>query len=843
MICEPVQSCDDGVRPLVGDTPPPGLDLLRRRLGHYQAFVDDLVRRCEQRTLPDVDGGTAGPIIGRRWDIEGDPAAMALVELWGYVAEGVAAYSELTAGEAYLPTARDWLDLARLADHVGYRPGQRVAAEGWVRFDTDNLAGPLIPAGTKVQASGTPERSAQTFEVIADTQLQPDWAHLTATWVPEQFEPTGRTIRFLGDPGFRAGDDVLLISEAATDTGPIGTDWLTYWLWLLRLYGLLPSGSVTPKAVLRVVGHSKELGTTMVEFDRDLDGLVDLNVPHAAYRITDKASTARRLDKIVRIPATGTVAESVNLPAYSDTALSTQSVILDRELPGLSTNSLVAVVRWDSTDCLGDVLSVVNHVPVEWAVATGATVLASKLVFDSTPGVLAGAAGQRDVYVLDRRVPVAHYEFPTGPPSSGGTGLQIRVWPAPTTSEPPSGRLAVKTEQNGLPVWELLEVGGGQIEQTPDGVTDGLILDIVGGAPEGSLHLSPASGNVVKVRHGVTTNVRLKPGDGVTPNRSIILPDAPVAAVTGVDGTATDSLSLQVGGRLWTERDTLFAAGAVEGYETRLGPDGELEVLFGDRADGVIPGGAESIEATYRVGGGTEGEVGPGEIDTLLGSIRGVRAVEGAGSTANGADQPTERDLRRQAPSRARAMGRVVALGDAADLALAFPGVSHSVAWMGAPPPGTAAGPGAVVAVLRRGSGGIRAALDSELQALSSHLDSRRDVTIPMSVVSAELVTVTVTVTVTGDPVFSTSTIEARLIEALTDPGGVLAAQNRALGQPLDRSDVIAVIHGVEGVIGITSLGMTTPTVDATTSDLGRVPAEVYQLLVTDIAGVQVVFP
>ncbi len=125
----------------------------------------------------------------------------------------------------------------------------------------------------------------------------------------------------------------------------------------------------------------------------------------------------------------------------------------------------------------------------EWAVATGATVLASKLVFDGTPGVLAGAAGQRDVYVLDRRVPVAHYEFPTGPPSSAGTGLQIRVWPAPTTPEPPSGRLAVKTEQDGLPVWELLEVGGGQIEQTPDGVTDGLILDIVGGAPEIDLSL------------------------------------------------------------------------------------------------------------------------------------------------------------------------------------------------------------------------------------------------------------------------------------------------------------------------------------------------------------------
>ncbi len=837
MICEPVHPCDDGTEPLTPEPPPPGLSMLQRRLGRYGEFVEDLIRRCEERKIE-------GEAIGRRWDIEGDQAAMSLVELWSYVAEGVAAYTELTAGEAYLPTAQDWLDLARLADQVGYRPTQRVAAEGWVRFDTDNLANPVVPAGTRVQAPGTPDRAPQTYEVIADTHLSADWANLTATWVPRQEVPTGRTVRFLGDPGFRAGDDVLLIEEAVDiEPPPIG-DWLAYWNWLLQIFGLAPLGDVTPKAVLKVVGRTSELGTTLVDFDRDLDGLIELSTSYAAYRIVDKVATARHLKSVVRVPSTGTEADTVAMPNADQSPITAQSIILDRELAELSTNSLVAVVDWSTTASTADVLSVAHHTSTEWEVAPGTPVLASQLTFEagSDPGVLAGG-GQRDVYVLDRRVAVAHYVFPTETPAvAPGAGLQLRVWPAPYSTEPPSGRLAVQTTVGGVPTWELLDVGGGQAESA-DGVTDGLILDVQTRAPDGDLYLSSASGNVVKVRHGITTTSRLGAGDGVSANSFVELPKDPVAAVIGVDGAATNSLSLRVGGRLWTERDTLFGAGAVEGYETRIGPEGELEVRFGDGVDGVIPGGAESIVATYRVGGGTEGEVGPGEIDTLLGSIPGVRSVEGAGPTGNGADQPSERDLRRQTPTRARAMNRVVALGDAADLVLAFPGVSHATAWLGEPPPGAACGSGPIVAMLRRGTDGVRAALDSELDALSIYLDARRDITIPLCVVSAEVVPVTVSVTVAADPVFDANTIEARAVEALTDPAGALDADNRALGQPLDRSDVIQVVHGVEGVIGIEALELTTATIDSAGADLGRLPAERYQLLLTELPTVQVVFP
>ena len=82
-------------------------------------------------------------------------SARLLVDLWAYVAEIVAAYTELTAAEAYLGTASDWTDLRRLAALVGYRPRPRVAAQGWVRVEVDKGTDPVLPAGTRVQAPGT----------------------------------------------------------------------------------------------------------------------------------------------------------------------------------------------------------------------------------------------------------------------------------------------------------------------------------------------------------------------------------------------------------------------------------------------------------------------------------------------------------------------------------------------------------------------------------------------------------------------------------------------------------------------------------------------------------------
>ncbi|GAB3836925.1 baseplate J/gp47 family protein [Dactylosporangium cerinum] len=164
-------------------------------------------------------------------------------------------------------------------------------------------------------------------------------------------------------------------------------------------------------------------------------------------------------------------------------------------------------------------------------------------------------------------------------------------------------------------------------------------------------------------------------GDASRPGQRFAVPKAPVTADLAPDGTPVSTLEVRVAGLLWPERPTLYGAGATDAYTTALGPDGAQTVVTGDGVEGNrLPTGRNTVAATYRVGGGTVGELPAGAITALLGSVRGVKRVVGAGPTSGGADQDDPRRIRRLAPGRSRVGDRAVSRADLADLARAFPG-------------------------------------------------------------------------------------------------------------------------------------------------------------------------
>jgi len=63
---------------------------------------------------------------------------------------------------------------------------------------------------------------------------------------------------------------------------------------------------------------------------------------------------------------------------------------------------------------------------------------------------------------------------------------------------------------------------------------------------------------------------------------------------------------------------------------------------------------------------------------------------------------------------------------------------------------------------------------------------------------------------------------------------GPLGAWSRTMGQPLDRSDVIAVVHAVDGVVGLPTLTLSGVAGDDVV--IGRRAAARYELLVVDPA-------
>lgn len=783
--------------------PAPGQARLRRRLAGRLDLRDALLAALAEVGEPD------GSTVGSRLDVAGDPHIVLAAELWSRVADSVAAYTELAAGERYLGTAQDWTDLRRTSDLLGHRPAQRAAAHGWIRCTTDTGAGPLVPAGTRVQAPGTPLRPAQPFEVTADTQLRADWAGLTVTAVPTPQAPPGSSLRLLEDPGWRPSDRLLLVAEKPTVYVPPPTSWGDWLSWILHyLYGAAPNASVVGTVTVR--GRSDDLGAFLFTMDRPLRTLLPAvaGTTYAAYRIRATLQLARRLELLSYVDTTGTAKTApVSYPGEDPTIQEHQLLVVDASAvtPGMG------IVVWNAVSAL--VTTVSSVAGLDWSVAPGTKHRVGVLGLADT---LSPALRSSDIQValVDPRVLAQHHELPTL--TAGTTDLRIHPRPDPAHVPP---RIAVETSAG----WELRSCSLSSLDTPTD--TGGMILTLAAGLA-GDATNAPATANLVPIRHGTTTStpLTLTGGAAVVPG--------PVTADVDANGTVTNSLVVEVAGLRFDEVATLYGTGPSDPvYATRLAADGRLVLTFGDGVHGRAPRG--EARATWRVGGGLVGELDGTLVDTLLGSVRGVRKIAGVGMTTGAADQEDEDRMRAGAAARIRALDRVVSLADLADVAFTVPGTSHTTAWRGEGAAGCPCGYGIHVAFLRASSTGARAPLAAELEAMAGYLDARRDPSFGVCVCPGVSSVLPVTVTIATDPRRDAAAVAQAVTTVLGDRSGPLGAASRCLGIPLDDSDIVSLVQPVTGVVGVVSVsvasGLRAPSPGE--AAIGRIPAERYELL------------
>ena len=129
----------------------------------------------------------------------------------------------------------------------------------------------------------------------------------------------------------------------------------------------------------------------------------------------------------------------------------------------------------------------------------------------------------------------------------------------------------------------------------------------------------------------------------------------------------------------WTVVDTLaFSQGGLRRCTVDIDGDDQATVCFGDGAFGAIPTQNTPVTATYRVGGGAAGNVGPGEVNTIVsGALAALGAtVTNPDAARQGADREAVEDAVAHAPAVFRALGRAVTAADYEALVLAFPGVA-----------------------------------------------------------------------------------------------------------------------------------------------------------------------
>ncbi|CCH76131.1 hypothetical protein BN12_1080008 [Nostocoides japonicum T1-X7] len=783
--------------------PAPGQSHLRRRLADRPDLRDALLAAVAEVVEPD------GTPLGSRLDVAGDPTVVLVAELWSRVADSVAAYTELAAGERYLRTAQDWTDLRRTTDLLGHRPTQRVAAHGWIRCTTDAGASPLVPAGTRVQAPGTPQRAAQPFEVVEDTQLRADWADLTVTAVPSPQVPPGSAIRLLQDPGWRPSDRVLLLAERPTAYVPQPSSWGDWLQWILLYY----FGAASSSAVVGTVSVTKrtdDLGAFLFTMDRPLAPLIpaEAGTTYAAYRVRSSLQLARRLELLSYVDGGVAKTAAVSYGSEPDAVQAGQLLVVD----GSAATPGIGIVVWNETQAHVTTVSSVGS--LDWSVAPGTKHRVGVVsLSEAIPWSPSGS--DLDVALVDPRVLAQHYELPA---LTAGT-KDLRIHPRPDIDHVPP-RVAVETSAG----WELSTCTLSSGDTAGD--VGGMLLTL-GAGFAGDAATAPATANLVPIEHGTT-----KTGPLTLSGPTAVVP-GPVTGDVDATGTVADSLVVEVAGVRFDEVPTLYGRGPSDPvYSSKIAADGRLVLTFGDGVHGVAPRG--EVTATWRVGGGLAGELDATLVDTLLGSVRGVRTIVGVGTTTGAADQEDQGRMRRGAAARIRALDRAVSLADLADLALTVPGTSHSAAWHGAGPPGCPCGGfGLHVAILRTTETGARAPLAAELTSMAGYLDARRDISVGLCVCAGVSSVLPVTVTVAADPRRDATAVAAAVAVALGDPDAPLAPTPRVMGVPLDDSDVVAVVQPVTGVVGVVSLAVTPGLRVPSAGELaiGRTPAERYELL------------
>ncbi|MCL4798487.1 MAG: putative baseplate assembly protein [Burkholderiales bacterium] len=304
--------------------------------------------------------------------------------------------------------------------------------------------------------------------------------------------------------------------------------------------------------------------------------------------------------------------------------------------------------------------------------------------------------------------------------------------------------------------------------------------------------------NVAPATHGETVSELLGSGDAAARDQRFTLKQAPLTQMSADTPSGRRStLEVRVAGALWTERPSLYGAGAKEhAYAVRNDADGRSTVIFGDGVEGArLPTGQQDVRATYRKELGASGNVRAGQLATLLTRPLGVTAVTNPEPAAGGQDAESLDDARRNAPRTVLTLDRAVSIRDYADFARGFAGVAkaHAV-WL-------ASGPARGVFVTVAGPAGAAIeATGKTHQSLAGALRDFGDPLVGLTVASYRAATFRLSVNVkVADDRLADDVLPA--VRAALE--AAFAFDAREFGQPVSLDEVVAVIHRVVGVVAV----------------------------------------
>ncbi len=828
----------------------PGLSTLAYRVATHARFKQALLARLSSAELPALAG------LRTRDD---DDFTIALVDGWAMLADVLTFYQERIANESYLRTARERLSVLELAALIGYRARPGVAAGTHLAFTLEEAAGAPdqavaitpIARGTRVQSIPGPGEKAQTFETVEDIEGRVAWNRLKPrmSQMPDQPFDSGFLYLDGTSTNLKPGDAVLLVGDERLNHGDDS-------LWDIRRVQAVDEDHAADRTR---VDWEPGVGTydpaklpaqrPRVQALRLKAALFGYNAPHP-----------RSLHADIRANYGGDIATGTPPPDWSFT-FGGNAIDLDNAYLTVLSQGWLVLVKPNGIRQLYRASSVAQSAGARYALSGKTT----HIVPDITTSLASEFAGSsyRSTAVYAQSEELALGEAPLTEPVAGDSVVLDRA----VADLPPGKALVVRGRRAQVKVfvaglslynlatgtvkllalgqqltllakpfpwwwfpavliWYLRDEDGfeglapswvGGIDIVPAAARDETVAEIAtlkSVEPEDARHSklvfsAPLAnaydrfsvevlGNVVRATHGESVGEILGSGDARTPYPRFTLKQPPLTHVSAASASGTEStLQVRVGDVLWHEVLALFGQGAQDRvFITRTDDDGKTTIQFGDgRAGARLPSGQNNIRASYRKGIGLGGLVAGGKISMLIGPPLGVKSVVNPLAATGAADPESLDDARSNAPIPVLTLDRAVSLRDFEDFARGFAGIAKALAtwsWDGQT---------RRIFITVAGPDGAEIKPDSDLYAnLVAALAAAGDPFVTFAVKTHRPAFFRAGLKVKVDPDYLPEVVLPAVEAALR---GCFAFANRAFGQPVAMSEVIAVAQAVAGVIAI----------------------------------------
>jgi uncharacterized phage protein gp47/JayE len=305
--------------------------------------------------------------------------------------------------------------------------------------------------------------------------------------------------------------------------------------------------------------------------------------------------------------------------------------------------------------------------------------------------------------------------------------------------------------------------------------------------------------NVGLATAGSSVTDILGSGAAATADQTFSLRQSPLTYVQAVNPSGyASTLKVQVNGVTWTAVPSLYNQPPTANvYTTVNQPGGSTIVMFGgDGAEGApLPSGQNNVQASYRIGSGTAGNVAASALVTLVDRPLGVSGVTNPLPATGGQDPQTIAGIKANAPQTVLTLGRAVSITDYQNFASSFAGIAKAYAiWI---PYGPARGIFMTVA----GTGGATLPPGNPTLAyLVAALQQYGNPLIPISAQSYVETLFNFSAALHYDPNYDQPTVQAAVMATLASTFGFAV---RTFGQSVSVDQIAAVIQAVPGVTAV----------------------------------------